>query len=79
MLVVPTLWHFLAPAQTFPPKNRAKKKDSKRCLTGTTKKIVPVPDTALFRSLNTEKDKAHTNPNQQRRSLFRTQPPCSGA
>ena len=43
-------------------------------------KKAPVQDTAsLFRSLNTEKDKAHTNPNQQRRSLFRTQPPFSGA
>ena len=43
-------------------------------------KKVPVQDTAsLFRSLNTDKDKAHTNPNQQRTSLFRTQPPFSGA
>ena len=88
MLVFPDLWHFLPPAQTFPPKNQ-----------GHEKQIVPVQDAAsLFRSSITKPEESphtvidaclsslwhflHPAKNQdttKRLSLFRTQPPCPGA
>ena len=57
----------LLPPKTFPPKNRAKKKDSKQCITGTKKKDSPCSGHSPVQELKHRKGQSPHQPKSTKR------------